>query len=207
VKFRDWAEYVQPECPGCPLFQVDKAVREAAISLLSRADLYRAEPELISILPGVTEYDLEAPTGAEPNRVLDLTHNGRSLTKVADEATIYSMLDAGQPSTPTHYYQRDNEAIIIAPAPKEQLQFRLFLALKPSATSTSIPDGIAREYRDLIAAGAKARLMLMAAQTWTSPELGGYNRQLFERGVSAAIRRVTFGFNGAPLTVKKRDFM
>ena len=207
MKFRDFAPYVQPECPGLPLFQCDMAVREAAISLFSRADLFRADPEVIKVQPGTNEYELSAPTGAEPNRVIELHHNGRPLVKCASETEIYSILDRSQPSTPTHYYQRDNEAIILAPAPAAALELRLFMSLKPSASSVSIPDNIGREYRKLIAAGAKAHLMLMSAQGWSNPQLGQMNHQLFERGVSAAIRRVKMGFSGAPLTVQRRDFI
>ena len=207
MKFRDFAPHVQPDCPGAPLFQVDMAVREAAISLLSRADLWRAETDMLDIVPGVSEYELDAPAGSEPSRVMTLTLNGRPLTKLAKEEEVYSMLDTRAPSTPTHFYQRDNEALILAPTPKEALRMRLFMSLKPSATATSVPDGIGKEHRKLIATGAKAELQLMTGQVWTNPQQGLLNKQLFERGVSAAIRRVAMGNSGAPLTVQRRDFI
>ena len=207
MKFRDLLTYVQPEVPGCPAFQIEKAVREAAITLFSKADIYRAEPEMLLVVAGVNEYDLTGPTGTEPSRVLDLQYQGRPLTKVADERDIYSIIDSNGPSRPTHYYQRDNETLILAPTPAEAVEFRLFMSLKPNATSTSIPDGIGKEYRHLLACGAKSYLMLMGAQPWSNPQLGVANKALFDRGVSGAIRRATFGNSGAPLTVKKRNFI
>ena len=207
MKFRDLLPYVQPEVPTCPAFQIERAVREAAIQLFTKADIYRAEPEMLRVVPGVNAYDLSAPAGAEPNRVLDLQFQGRSLKKVASESDIYAMIDSATPAQPTHYYQRDNETLILAPTPKDAVEFRLFLSLKPTSTSTSVPDGIGREYRDVLAHGAKAWLMLMAAQPWSNPQLGLANKQMFDRAVSAAIRRATFGFSGAPLTVKKRNFI
>lgn len=208
MKFRDFAPWVQPDCPGCPLFQVEMAVREAAIIMLSKVDLYRADPEMLNVLPGVTQYDLEAPAGYEPSRVLELTNGGRSLKKVASEIEIYELLDKHpEPTTPTHYYQHFNDSIILAPTPKDALQLRLFLSLRPNATCTAIPDNIGKEYRDVIASGAKARLQLMAGQPWSNPQFGGLNKQLFDRAVSAAIRRYQFGFSGAPITVKKRDLI
>lgn len=207
MKFRDFAPYVQPEVPGAPLFQVDMAVREAAISLLSRADLWRAEPQTVLLTAGQTEFSLDAAAGSEPSRVVALHRAGRPLNKVAREEDAYAILDSRQPSTATHYFQRDNEAVIVAPAPKEADQLKLFLSLKPSATATSIPDGIGKEWRKLIATGAKAELQLMAGQPWSNPQQGLLNKQLFERGVSAAIRRVAMGNSGAPLTVQKRDFI
>ena len=207
MRFRDFAPYVQPEVPGCPLFQVDNAVREACISFLSRVDLWRAEPEIVNVTAGNEQIDLSAPAGAEPSRVMDLTLNGRSLIKLAREEEVYAILDSTQPGTPTHYYQRDNESVILAPKPKDALQLRMFLALKPSATATALPDGIGKEWRKLIAQGAKAHLMLMKGVTWSSPQMGVTNNQLFEKGVASAQRRVSSGNNGAPLTVKRRDFI
>lgn len=205
MKFRDLADMVMPEVPGCPMFQIEKAAREAAIQLFSRADLYRAEPEVITVTG--SDYQLSAPVGAEPCRVMEITHNGQALKKVASEQDIYAMLDRGTPAKPTHYYQRDNDTVIFAPAPDAPYQLRLFLSLKPSSTATAIPDGIGKEHRKLLAMGTKAELMLMGNQPWTNPQLGVANKQMFDRGVSNAIRRVTLGNNGAPLTVKKRDFI
>lgn len=206
MRFRDFSPYVQPEVPGCPLFQVDTAVREAAISLLGRADLWRADPELVTVTAGSTEIDLTAPTGAEPSRVLDITYEGRPLTKLAREEEVYQILDRSTGARPTHYYQHDNERVILAPAPAEAIQLRLFLSLKPSATGTAIPDGIGKEWRKIIATGAKAHLMLMAGVTWSNPQMGQLNHQLFERGVGTAIRRSKMGNSAAPLTVARRDF-
>jgi hypothetical protein len=207
MKFRDVAVYVQPECPGLPLFECDRAVREAAIELFSRADLWRAEPTDLRLVPNVSEYELPVPTGAEISRVLDVQLVGVPLKKEPSESAIHSMLARIQPATPTHFYQRDNEAIIVAPLAATATTVKLFASLKPTSTGTTIPDGVGKEYRNLLAIGAKAFLMLMAAQPWSNPQLGAMNKQLFERGVSAAIRRVNFGFNGAPLRVRPRPFI
>lgn len=207
MKFREFAPYVQPEVPGAPLFQVDMAVREAAISLLSRADLWRAEPSEINVSALQTEFSLDADAGSEPSRVIDLQRAGRPLRKLAKEEDVYSILDSHQPSSIAAYFQRDNETVILAPAPAGADKFRLFMSLKPSATASSIPDGIGREWRNLIATGAKAHLQLMAGVPWSNPQQGLLNKQLFERGVSAAIRRSKMGNSGAPLTVQRRDFI
>jgi hypothetical protein len=207
VKFRDFAPYVQPECPGLPLFECDRAVREAAIELLSKADLYQAEPEDLRTVPGVEEYELSAPSGAEASRVMDIQFRGQSLRKLASEMEVQSLLARSGSARPQVYYQRDNTSIILAPLPKEAETFRLFLSLKPTSASTALPDGIGKEHRNLIATGAKAWLMLMNAQPWSNPQLGMLNRQLFQRGISAAIRRAQFGNSGAPLTVRKRPFI
>ena len=207
MKLRDIAPLVQPDAPGCPLFEVERAVREAAIELCSKADVFRAEPQDVRLVPKVFEYDLPVPTGAEATRVIDVQMAGISLKKEPSETAIHSMLARMDPSKPTHFYQRDNEAIILAPAPKEAVTVKLFMALKPTPSATSIPDSWGREYRDLLAKGAKAWLLLMNKQPWSNPQLGALNRQQFERGISGVIRRVNFGFSGAPLFVKKRPFI
>jgi len=80
-------------------------------------------------------------------------------------------------------------------------------SVKPTSSSTSIPDTIGKENRELISHGALYRLQMMSGQPWSNPSAAGSNKQLFEREVGRAIRQVKYGFSGGSLTAKPRAFI
>ena len=63
---------------------------------------------------------------------------------------------------PKFYAQRDNTDFYVAPIPNKNDSFRVVYSVKPTATSTSIPDTIGREYREALVHGALYRLQMMA---------------------------------------------
>lgn len=208
MKFVDLAPWVQPEVPGCPLFTLERAVREAAIDLCQRTDVWKADPQQFQILPETIDYELPQETGAEVAHVLDLQRDGQSLIKLGSVAEVYQKIgNDGSRETPMWYSASDNTGIVVARRPKDAEILMLFLSLKPDAAATSIPDTIGREYRDTLACGARAKLLLMNGQPWSNAQLGLLNQQLFDRKVAAIIRQVKFGFGGASIRVKPRPFV
>ena len=79
MKYSDFLLYVLPGVSGCPDFTAERAIRDACIEFCIKTDLWIAEPERLQIVPNVTEYDLSAPSGAEPNHILSLSRSGVTL--------------------------------------------------------------------------------------------------------------------------------
>jgi len=208
MKFADFAPFVQPEAPGAPIFVIERAVREAAIELCQRTDVWKADPERLQIVAGVIDYDLSAPSGAEVAHILDLQRDGASLNKVGNFLELYQRLGNDTiREQPWWYTATDNAAIKVARRPKEAEELTLFLSFKPDSTATSIPDAIGREYRKTISTGAIAMLLLMNGQPWSNGQLGLLNKQLFDRQVGTIARQAKFGFSGASIRVKPRPFV
>ena len=112
-----------------------------------------------------------------------------------------------QRGAPKFYAQRDNTDFYVAPIPNKNDSFRVVYSVKPTATSTSIPDTIGREYREALVHGALYRLQMMAGQPFTNPNLAAVNRDLFEKEVGRTLRQVKYGFSGGTLTCKPRAFI
>ena len=206
MKYSDLLEYVLPEVSGCPHFTAERAIRDACIELCEKTDVYMTGLEPFQIVAGVTDYDLDAPAGTEPNRVMALIRQGVPLTKVRPLDAV-AQIDGGTRSQPSFYTQLDNTNILVGPVPDANETLKIMLSLKPNARSTSVPDTVGLENRDVIVSGALWRLQMMSTQGWYDPNAAQMNLRLFNKGVTKVMRQVKYGFSGAPLTVRYREFL
>ena len=155
----------------------------------------------------VNEYAVTIPSGTELNHIVDIYNNNTALKPVSYTELLQRLGDETSRGSPKSYAQRDNKDFYLAPIPAEQDSLRVLYSLKPTATSTSIPDTIGKEYREVISHGALFRLQMMAGQPFSNPNYGGINRDLFEKEVGRTIRQSKYGFSGGSLTCKPRSFI
>lgn len=206
MKYSDLFVYVLSEVPSCPDFTAERAIRDTCIDFCARTDLYRADVQTLVVVPNVNEYELDAPTGTEPNHVKMILRNGRKLSSVTYEEAFMS-IEASQPSAPSYYSQYDNFNLLIGPTPSERETLKVVYSLKPKTTSTSIPDAIGLENRETLVSGALYRLQMMSDAPWANGAAASMNLQIYERGVTKAIRQSKYGHGGASLTVTPREFI
>jgi hypothetical protein len=208
VKYSDLFVYVLSEVPGCPDFTAERAIRDTCIDFCARTGLYKAEPLSVIVVPGITDYELDAPVGTEPNHVNKVLRQGRELAKLPyEDAFMRNELAGVNRSVPQYFSQYDNSNLLIGPAPKEKETLKVLYTLKPTTTSTSIPDTIGREHREVLVSGALFRLQMMAGSPWANGGAAQANSMIYEQGVTAAIRQAKYGHSGASLTVTYREFM
>lgn len=207
MKFLDFAPFIRPEVQGCPDFLLERAVRDAATDFCRRTDVYLAEPEYIQISAGVNEYSVTIPTGTELNHIVDIYNNNVALSPVSFTELLKRLGDEDTRGNPKYYAQRDNTDFYLAPIPADKDTLRVLYSLKPTSSSTSIPDTIGKEYREIISHGALFRLQMMAGQPFSNPNFGAINRDLFEKEVGRTIRQSKYGFSGGSLTCKPRGFI
>lgn len=207
MKFSDFSPYIRPEVQGCPDFIIERAVRDAAIEFCRRTDVYVTEPEFITITPGVNEYSVSLPTSTELNHILDIFNDTQALTPVGYSDLLRRLGDETTTGTPRYYSQRDNTDFYVAPIPGAADSFRVVYSVKPTSTSTSIPDTVGKEHRETISHGALYRLQMMSGQPFSNGNAAGMNKALFEKEVGRAIRSVKYGFSGGTLTATPREFI
>ena len=207
MKFTDFAPFIRPEVQGCPDFLLERAVRDAATDFCRRTDVYLAEPEYIQISAGVNEYTVTIPSGTELNHIIDIYNDNIALNPVSFTELLKRLGDENTRGNPKFYAQRDNKDFYLAPIPAEKDTLRVLYSLKPTSSSTSIPDTIGKEYREIISHGALFRLQMMAGQPFSNPNFGAINRDLFEKEVGRTIRQSKYGFSGGSLTCKPRGFI
>lgn len=207
MKYSDLNLYVRPEVQGCPDFIIERAVRDAAIDFCKRTDVYIPEPEFITIIGGVNEYAVTLPSGTELNHIIDVFDDKTALQPISYNELLRRLGDETTRGQPKFYAQRDNTDFYLAPIPNDNDTFRVVYSVKPTATSTSIPDTIGRENREALVHGALYRLQMMAGQPFTNPNLAAVNRDFFEKEVARTLRQVKYGFSGGTLTCKPRAFI
>ena len=207
MKYSDFTIQVKPEAGGAPDFLIERAVRDAAIDFCQRTDVYVPEPEFIGIIKGVNEYAVTIPTGTELNHIIDIYDNKTALRPVSYNELLRRLGDETEQGQPKYYAQRDNTEFFLAPIPSSNDSFRVVYSVKPTATSTSIPDTIGKEYRETIVHGALFRLQMMSGQPFSDPGAAQANRALYEREVGRTVRQVKYGFSGGTLTCKPRAFI
>lgn len=206
MKYSDLFVYVLSEVPGCPEFTAERAIRDACIDFCTRTDIYRAEMQTLVVSAGITEYELDAPTGTEPNHVKAVLRKGKPLTSMVYEDAIM-LIEQSDRSYPQYYVQYDNANLLIGPKPAERESLKVLYTLKPTQSSSSIPDTVGREWQEALVSGALFRLQMMAGQPWLNPNAANANAQIYERFVAKAIRQSKYGHAGSPLTVSPREFI
>jgi len=207
MKYSDFSFYARPEAQAAPDFLIERSVRDSAIDFCTRTDIYLPEPEFITIISGVNEYAVSLPSGTELNHILDIFNNNTALNPISYSQLLLRLGDENTTGTPAYYAQRDNSDFYLAPIPAETNSFRVLYSVKPTSSSSSIPDSVGKEHREVISHGALYRLQMMSGQPWSNPNAAVANKQLFDRGVGKAIRQVKYGFSGGSLTAKSRAFI
>lgn len=207
MKYSDFNQYIRPEVQGCPDYMIERAVRDSAIDFCKRTDVYMPEPEFITVIRGVNEYQVSLPTGTELNHIIDIYDDKLNLKAVSYTELLSRLGDETGRGTPRYYAQRDNTDFYVAPIPNDSKSMRVLYSVKPTASSTSIPDTIGKEHRETIAHGALYRLQMMSGQAWTNPSAAGDNKSLFEREVGRSVRTTKYGFSGGSLTCRPRAFI
>ena len=206
MRYSELFLYVLSEVPGCPEFTAERAIRDACIDFCSRTDIYRAEPATVILIPNITAYQLDAPAGTEPNRVKLVSRGGRPLTQLQYEEA-FLRIEGSEPTVPSFWSQTDNAALLVGPRPSERERVTVLYSLKPSATSSSIPDTIGLEWRETLVSGALFRLQMMVGSPWANGGAAQANAAVYEAGVKAAIKQAKYWHGGASLTVNYREFI
>jgi hypothetical protein len=206
MKFSDLSAYIRPEVQGCPDHLIERAVRDSCIDFCRRTDVYMPEPEAVTVVKGVNEYALSLPTGTELNHIIDIYNDTAPLKPVSYTKLLSILGNETEQGTPQYYAQRDNTDFYLAKIPNRDYSLKVVFSVKPSSTSTSIPDTVGKEYREILVHGALYRLQMMN-QPWGNANLAGSNKQLFDREVGVTVRQVKYGFSGGSLTCRSRAFI
>ena len=207
MKYSDFSAHIRPEVQGAPDFVIERAVRDSAIDFCSRTDIYMPEPEFLTVIAGLNEYAVSLPTGTELNHILDIFKDKSALSPISYNQLLLRLGDETTTGSPQYYAQRDNADFYLAPIPASSDSIRVLYSVKPTSSSTSIPDTVGKEHRETISHGALYRLQMMSSQPWSNPNAAANNKQLFERGLGRVIRQVKYGFSGGSLTAKSRAFI
>lgn len=171
--------------PDCPEVVIEKYLRQSAIDFCRRTYAWRsAEAETLS--SSELPYDVPAPAGGRVFGVLSVMAGGVALENsgvrdldiaVSDWRTVTGV--------PEMFVEESRGLVTVIPLPSTSMDFIITAAYEPTATATTIPDELYRDYQDAIVSGVIMRLSMTAR--WLNANLVVAHRALYEDGVSRAL--------------------
>lgn len=208
-----FAPYVLPQVIGCPDPLLKQAVVMAAIEFCQQTLAWTEIQDPVQLVSGLADYDLEAPSSdAIVITVRDVWIGIRRLTAISMQQLPQTMpgWQTIESSEPLYYNSAHDRSVIrLFPKPSSPpIGSALIMraAYMPTPNAATLPDFLGQRYMDVIASGAKSRLMTMPGVPWSNPALGTYYRQLFDAGIVDA--RISEAHDRTPgsISVQSRRF-
>lgn len=194
------------EAMGCPAMAIDTAINRAAAEFCAGSLAWQEDLDAIYLSNGVAEYDLDLPRGSQ----LVVIRAGE--VKIGGRALIAHMaperIDPSVTGNPSHYYQRGYGSIALYPKPADSAGQMLTVraVLKPTLTTTTLPDVLVDRYYEAIAEGAKAILKRIPNQPWSDPAGAGPAYQLFKQKTAEARISSEHGNVAGSMKVRPRRY-
>jgi hypothetical protein len=194
--------------PGIPELVLENAIRNACIEFCERTDwlLYTPIPQQLTALENEYDLTLDLPVGAEVARVQSMWANQLPLTPKDEEdlRRIYGLDWRNQSGTPAFYTQYTTDTAILCPFPTQTVVAALGMTLvvRPRQDSTSVDPSLLNRWREVIGAGARARLAQIPGQAYESAKGADRMTMKFEAGVMEGIRMRNRGLTRSTLRVR-----
>jgi hypothetical protein len=208
---------VLPEVPGCSDPLAEQAVLSACIEFCEQSLVVQTiEPD--NAIVDVPDYDVTVPSSQMLQKVLAVYFAGRQLTPRAKELVTADYAMRGEAvagvsvtsGTPREWFMRDpaGSTVSIYPPPDASTvgAITICAAFSPTQTATSVADALYTDYARDIAAGAKAILMRMPGQPFSSSKTAKDHEARFQSAISRASRVARVGSAQADLHVVGRRF-
>lgn len=207
-----WLDDVMPELPGAPQALALYHVKRAAIEFMTRSGLYTKTTALIptAALPG----DISPPVGELPadQQVLaikDAWWNGKDMGAFSrDEmANRFGPNWPDLTGDPVAFLQQTPTTLRLVPQPASTAtMLRLAFVYGPNESATGVPDEVFNRYREPIAFGAKARMMLMSGKPWSNEQKALGYQSILDGACENAKLRAIRGSGARALTTKPHAF-
>lgn len=166
----------------------------------------------VPVIAGTAEYEVDPPSSQYTiSQIIDPIYVNDRIVRGLPPAQLRRAY-GGSWNTRTGTVERfvmfDPGVITLVPIPDTSYSSGLTgqYALVPTRTSTTIYDGLLEDYREEIAAGALARLLMEPETGYQNPELAKGMYQMFRRGVSSAKLSAMKSHVGAATMVQMRKF-
>jgi hypothetical protein len=215
----DFLPYVLPYVQGCPSQMVKLHVLSAAIVLCRKGLVLKKNPATITMSEDINDYTLKYSNDRYTVASID---NAKLVD--SDDRIRYSLGETSRRELenwsiswereksvrPTHCYLMEQpNHLRIYPTPSQDPSYDLHLVTRvyPVRTAVEVDEQLFVKWVEIIAAGAKSTLLLVAGASWADPKLGQAFRGEFTRGLQQARKTTLSGTGEHPGTVKPRSFI
>lgn len=200
IKFEDMLNDVLPDVPGCTNELAINALRNAAIELCTKSWIYIQACDPQDTIIGQAEYDLDTFNGYKTVGIVTASFNDANILPIGitslNRSNLYWQDDTG---TPTNYFTNDYTTLRLYRIPDLVGTLNVTVALTPTKTATGVENFIYDLYSEQLAAGAKARLMLIPSKPFTDPNTSREYRAQFAAAITDAKWRAHKSLTNAQL--------
>ena len=187
IKFEDMLNDVLPDVPGCSEELAINALRNACIELLSKSWLYTQPCDPQNTVIGQAEYDLDTFNGYRNIGIISVYFDDFALLPAGVTMLNRSNLRwQDDIATPTNYLSSDYSTIRLYKIPDSVGVLNATVALTLAKNATGIENFVYDIYSEQIAAGAKARLMLIPSKPYSDPNISREYRAQFSAAITDA---------------------
>jgi len=193
---------IRGRLPGCPETLLRDAALAAAIEFCKRTQLLTqaVEVEVVAGEPTVTLY----PDSDVHWEVLEVRRGTSPLTGLNRREFIVQDLGM-ETGKPQYYYLEGDRSLLLLPIPESAETLSALVTLRPKDTAQRVHDVLYSDFREVIAAGARAWVRRNHGD-WSEPRLEGQDRQLFEHAIHNQNIRRARGGAGVALRVRAHPF-
>lgn len=189
----DLINEIQFEIPEAPYDAVQLYLRRAICEFCEISHYWQEEVGPLTPQAGTDIYDIDAPRGASIVSVVGVSFD--------DAGNAVELFRDSSGQMKFRFWQPSSSAIQFAPI--EELagkSISIVAALKPEIDGNNFKfsETILRDYRDSIAAGAKAKIFMIPRKPWSDPGLAQASQVVFITGSNKALRSKGRGFSRLP---------
>lgn len=172
-----WFPDVQPHVAECPIVIMEHELRRAAQAFFEGSRVWKVTLDPVPVVAGQKTVTI-APTDPEQDlvRIETAWYDGKPLPVYSADEMDASFDEDWQEHTgdPMAVTQMIPGVARLYPVPVSDAAtgLKCRVSVRPSDTATGIPDELRVKYKEAIAAGAKARLMLYPNKPWSNVDLG-----------------------------------
>ncbi len=214
VAYEDFLPEVLIEVDGCPSKVAENAIRNAVIEFCQKVPVWKQELDPITTIDNIGTYDVDLPEDSQMVQVLWAKHDGTNLNPASEQEldTLLSQYRVTnwrtETGTPVLIFASSQKEVTLVRIPETGVAGGLVIGaqLAPDRNSFDCPETIYEEYLELIACGAKARLMDMSTRTWYNPSGAAKELVAFNRGIVSAKIKESKSHGRMSNTVAQRPF-
>lgn len=187
----NWFTDLLPQLPGCPDPLIEHELRRACQEFFEGSRAWQVIQAPVAIAANQATLDMApSDTAQELVRVEGAWLDGKRLNVcgVGDMDAAFSDDWQTHTGTTSTLVQITPGTVLLYPIPvaASVTGLKLRQSVRPSETATGIPDDLYVKYREALATGAKARLMMQADKKWSRPDLGSVNATAFDAAINTA---------------------
>lgn len=187
---------VLPYVPRCPEMIATHAIREAVIEFCERTLLWRTVLPGMPALKDQATYALTPPAETRIVSVLGVALDGTPVDPASADDLDATNVGWRADGASFAYVIEDPKTLTFTSAPTADSTgdgIVVSVAIKPTQAGSECGELLYEDWKPAIAAGALARLKLMADKEWTAPTEAAQKQGVFDAAISAGIARARRG--------------